>query len=131
MPQHPLEGATIVERGHIYFFYRPRIDVTAPKSFEDVARLYILLARIDSRDLVQQKGKRKADTEASERFYRWIRIGKKKMPSTTEHNRFWGLIEEATPKLEVVHELIGSVEYSTITQGERITNPCRIAGAGE
>ena len=35
------EGA--IERGHIYFFYRPKVQLEEARSFDDVQRFYILL----------------------------------------------------------------------------------------
>lgn len=33
----------LLEQGHIYFFYRPKIDIETPKDLNDIQRLYIVL----------------------------------------------------------------------------------------
>jgi hypothetical protein len=48
----------------------------------------------------------------------------------TEHNRFWGIIEEATHDYEKIHHLIVSEHYTTLTLGERVSPTCRPAGEG-
>jgi hypothetical protein len=49
----------------------------------------------------------------------------------TEHNRFWGIIEEATHDYEKIHHLIVSEHYTTLTLGERVSPSCRPAGEGQ
>jgi hypothetical protein len=54
------------------------------------------------------------------------------MPSLLEeHNRFWGIIEEATHDFEKIHHLIVSEHYTTLTLGERVAPACRPAGEGK
>ncbi|KAJ7125754.1 hypothetical protein C8R43DRAFT_1029228 [Mycena crocata] len=40
-PQVREEGTT--ERGHVYFFFRPRVETTDPSSIDDVKNLHMLL----------------------------------------------------------------------------------------
>ncbi|KAF9145522.1 hypothetical protein BG015_011872 [Linnemannia schmuckeri] len=43
IPQHML-----VEKGHVYFFYRPKMDVDQPSGPDDVQKLYMLLSPDDA-----------------------------------------------------------------------------------
>jgi len=63
-------------------------------------------------------------------LYRLIRIGKKKLPSTKYHNRFWGIVEEVTEDVNTIGQLLIEENYTTITQGERTVSACRPAGEG-
>ncbi|KAF9921086.1 hypothetical protein FBU30_008939 [Linnemannia zychae] len=38
------QGVRVLEKGHVFFFYRPKIDATHPKGIEDVQKLYMLLS---------------------------------------------------------------------------------------
>jgi hypothetical protein len=117
-PSPTLPGDTeIIEKGHIYFFYRPKVGVQQVSNLNDVQRLYILLKSISS-------------DQGHAMHYRLIRIGKKKLPSIKDHNRFWGIVEESTEDLGKIHQLLSFEQYSTITRGDRTVLSCRPAGEG-
>jgi len=63
-------------------------------------------------------------------FYRLIRIGKKKLPSIKEHNRYWGVIEESTDDFQKIHAKLAAQQYTTITRGERKLLQCCPVGQG-
>jgi hypothetical protein len=98
------------------------VNLTEVHDLADIQRLYILLSR---KSPYPPSAGGQADS-----FYRLMRIGKKKLPSTREHNRFWGIVEEVTDEVPVIQGLLGSGSYSTITQGERSLQACRPAGQG-
>lgn len=56
------ERVEVLERGDIYFAYRPKIDVDSPKGIDDVQRLYMVLSPRDKDR------------------YRMVVIGQKKLP---------------------------------------------------
>lgn len=127
------EQVEVMEKGYIYFLYRPKVGAQEAKSFDDVARMYILLKTLPKKaDALSEPEEEEieGDESAAPAFYRLIRIGKKKLPSIREHNRFWGIIEEATHDYEKIHHLIVSEHYTTLTLGERVTPACRPAGEG-
>jgi len=112
----PIAQNNILEKGLIYFFYRPKIGVELAKDMNDVQRFFILLQSFPDQN---QKS-----------FNRLLRIGKKKLPSLHEHNRFWGIVEEATEDMTKIDALLGDQSYSTITRGERQLHSCIPVGEG-
>lgn len=70
------EEVQILERGNVYFFYRPKVGEFAPEGLEDIQRFYIIL---------NPEGKQ---------FYRLMVIAEKKMPSSEQLNKKgWGYVE--------------------------------------
>lgn len=67
-----LMQATFLEKGHISFFYRPKVELENASSVQDVQRFYILLEPLTS-----------ADAESS----RLIVIAKKHMPDLERHEK--------------------------------------------
>lgn len=73
-----------MEKGYIYFLYRPKVGAQEAKSFDDVARMYILLKTLPKKaDALSEPEEEEieGDESAAPAFYRLIRIGKKKLPS--------------------------------------------------
>ncbi|HEX9400353.1 MAG TPA: hypothetical protein VF912_09610 [Anaeromyxobacter sp.] len=109
--------AEVLERGDIYFFYRPRVRAPegAPEDEargpEDVQRFFIILSARD-KDL-----------------YRRIVVGRKKLPDVTGE-RFWGFVDQVARHPEPVREELGPERYETATRGERFQPGARPAGEG-
>jgi hypothetical protein len=102
----------ILERGDIYFFYRPKVDTKQAKGVRDVERFYIVLS---------PEGKK---------VYRLIIVGQKAMPQVERHERNWGFVQKvAWNPDELKGELEGGT-YETKTRGERELKPARPAGEG-
>lgn len=111
MPEQ--ESVETLERGNIYFLYRPRVEEEDPESLEDVQNMYMVLS---------PHGKDE---------YRLGIIGRKHLPDPgAKQERIWGFIEaiEKDPK-KVVDEL-GEEEYETKTRGTRHRPAARPAGEG-
>ncbi|KAK5797174.1 hypothetical protein F5H01DRAFT_358763 [Linnemannia elongata] len=60
IPQH-----MVVEKGHVYFFYRPKIDVDQPSGPDDVQKLYMLLSPDDAVGRVSTSADSKHDGSTS------------------------------------------------------------------
>src|SRR3954447_17413757 len=93
--------------------FSPRVGVSEVKDFNDVQRMYILLSKHEQRQpgirknhrtliYLIKKGAAGDVPEQTPSFFRFIRIGKKRLPSTSQHNRFWGIIEEATDDISKI-----------------------------
>jgi hypothetical protein len=108
----------ILETGHIYFFYRPKISHDTVKSFEDVGRFYVVL--------VPKEG------STSKGIYRLLLITKKKLPDVhkKKHERFWGFVDKAASDVGIIDKRLEEEHYETKTKGERTTEACRPAGEG-
>ncbi len=91
-----------LEKGDIYFFYKPKKEIVKATSITDVARFFFVLA-------------------PSEGKYRYIVLGNKKMPSTRDGgNPSWGLIQ-----------MVGGRGFAAWSPGKiNTSNSSRPAGEG-
>jgi len=102
-----------LERGNIYFFYRPRVEQEDPQELGDVQNLYLVFS------------------PHAESKYRLGIIGRKRLPDPeAKRQRIWDFISEVEkqPK-RIVKELQGE-EYETKTRGTRHLPAARPAGEG-
>lgn len=105
-----------VEKGDIYFFYRPKVNTQRVNTLEDVQRLHVVLAP-DNRDTA-----------------RLFLVGKKRMPeiikgkpkSTT---REW-IMNDLMGKPKEIGEALVPLEYETKTRGEQEQGEAIPAGEG-
>ncbi|KAG8942129.1 hypothetical protein FRC03_003623, partial [Tulasnella sp. 419] len=112
----------ILEKGHIYFFYREKVGLEGtPEDIDDVAKFHMLFV---------VRGKTK---------YRFVVIGKKRLPDREKSGRevFWGTVEKSGENLqELVGKKgegeggLGEKSYETKTRGTRHIPPARLAGRG-
>ncbi len=104
--------ANLLERGDIFFLYRPRVDLAEAHSLDDVQRLYVIL---------HPRGRDR---------YRRLIIGRKRMPEVGAHERHWGFIDRVASSPEPILDDLHEVHYTTRTRGERRLSPARPAGEG-
>src|SRR5438876_3425749 len=105
----------VLEQGHIYFFYRPRVETHEPESIEEIQRLYMIL---------HPRGQDK---------YRMLVIGHKKLPEASKagKQKYWAFIDRVvsnTKQLE--QQTLKEQHYDTATHGERTQPAARPAGEG-
>eukprot|EP00877_Chromochloris_zofingiensis_P013473 jgi/Chrzof1/837/Cz01g30210.t1 len=108
--QQPAE--TPIEEGHVYFFYRPRVDVDHPKALRDVQRFEMIMKPTSG-------GKA-----------RLIIIGKKRLPDPARHERFFGYVEAVADDVKSLTADLGEQHYDTKTKGERTVQAARAVGEG-
>ena len=113
-PSSPAPTVKVLERGHIYFFYRPRVDEQEAKGPADVRRFYMVL---------HPHGKRR---------YRLVIIGEKRLPAVTRagDRKSWGFVEKVSSRAEGVEDELDPETYATKTRGERHVPAARPAGEG-
>ncbi len=104
--------ASVLERGDIFFLYRPRVDRREARSLDDVQRLYVIL-RSRGRD-----------------EYRRLVIGRKRMPKAGAHERYWAFVDRVARDPGAIIDDLREVRYTTRTRGERALSPARPAGEG-
>lgn len=105
--------AEVLERGDIYFVYRPKVEEESPRGLDDVQRLYVVLSPED------------------ERRYRLIAVGRKRMPEIEDGNeQNWSFVEKVTREAGDIEEQLRGETYETKTRGERHQPPARPAGEG-
>jgi len=109
MPETDLET---LERGNLYFVFRPTVEEDDPEGLADVQN-FCLVTSVHGEDR-----------------YRSLIVGRKKLPEpeASGERRYWGFVDAVLedPK-EIVDELKGE-EYETETRGERHKPPARVKG---
>ncbi|KAJ9296862.1 hypothetical protein DTO271G3_5061 [Paecilomyces variotii] len=104
--------SNILEKGIIYFFFRPRVNVEEPHSLNDVARSFCVL-RPTPLGATLDKGRVEAQN------CRLLMLPKKKFP-TSGRERDMGFVEKAGMSMKDLHEqFIAGGSYETSTRGER------------
>lgn len=103
-----------LERGNIYFFYRPRVEEEDPQGKSDLQRLYMLL-----------------NPNRSGR-YRLIVIGQKHLPDPQKsgRQRQWAFVDRVRQSPREIRRYLEDETYSTKTRGERHLPAARAAGEG-
>jgi len=103
-----------LERGNLYFFYRPKLEQDDPGSRADVQRLYLVLSP-DRRDR-----------------YRLAVIGRKRLPDPGRSGRarFWCFVQKVTNRADTIERELQETSYSTKTRGARRAPAARPAGEG-
>jgi len=131
----------VIERGHIYFFYRPKVQHEEVHSIDDVGKLHMLLvpnvsgADAEQMNLVAQGADAAPPPESTtkdKKHFRLIIVGKKKLPDP-EHERhvpIWATVIFLGDNLHDLEKKLGEKTYETKTRGTRHTPPVRLAGRG-
>lgn len=104
--------ANVLERGDIFFLYRPKVQTEAVHGLEDVQRFYIVL-KPSGREL-----------------YRRIVIGRKYLSDIEDKERNWGFVDKVMRSPEELDEDLDPHVYRTRTRGERWQPAARPAGEG-
>ena len=108
-------ASNVLEKGIIYFFFRPRVSIDDPQGVEDVSRSFFVLrptplgAQLDS-------GQGPVDKDARCRL---MILPKKKFPESGSE-REMGFVEKANQSIKDLQEkFIAGSTYQTSTRGER------------
>ncbi|PGH23811.1 hypothetical protein AJ80_02059 [Polytolypa hystricis UAMH7299] len=103
--------SNILEKGIIYFFFRPKVSVDEPEGVSDVARTFMVL-----RPLPQGATLTEGPIGDSGNC-RLLMLPKKVLPQSSRE-RFMGFVEKAGATAQTVKEsFLGSNEYETKTRG--------------
>lgn len=140
-----------IERGHIYFFYRPRVELEEVHSVDDVQRFHILLVpRPPEFSTSSASNTTNADDEGemnllsagadavpaaettgeTKKHFRLISVGKKTLPDPEEGGRkgkgrkatFWATVATVGEDLKNLESDLRGKEYETKTRGR--VDPC-------
>ncbi|KAK1142687.1 hypothetical protein N8T08_007492 [Aspergillus melleus] len=113
--------SNILEKGIIYFFYRPRVNISEPQSINDVARSFIVMRPTP---LGATLGEDQGTVEAGSKC-RLMALPKKKFP-TSGNEREMGFVEKAGQSMKALHDsFMAGGKYETATQGERSVEEAR------
>ena len=103
----------VLERGDIFFVYRPRVQEESAEGLQDVQRSYMVLS---------PEGKRR---------HRLIVLGQKRLPDIQDGgDRVWGYVEAVKPDPRKLEDALDRRTYRTKTRGERVQPEARPAGEG-
>lgn len=114
-------SSNILEKGIIYFFFRPRVNIDDPHSVNDVARSFFVLRPTPlGAELDEGQGPLNKDARC-----RLLMLPKKKLP-TSPKERDMGFVEKAGQTMNDLQEnFIASSTYQTATRGERTVEEAR------
>ena len=101
-----------LERGKASVFYRPRVETFEPEGLDDVQRLMIVLA---------PEGRRRR---------RVITVGRKRLPNSGRHDRFWGFVDLVLDSEADLRAALSSHTYGTKTRGVRHLPAAKPVGKG-
>ena len=105
------EAVRLLENGTIAFFYRPRVEEQHPGELGDVQRLLLLLSPDGSP------------------FQRLIALGRKPLPRSKRHDRFWGFVDLVLTPCDM-NNALGAQLYGTKTRGLRHLPAARLFAEG-
>ena len=107
------ENPQLLERGNLYFLYRPKVEQASVDALEDVQRFYLVLEPY-GRD-----------------WFRLITFGKKSLPSIDETNQQgWCFVESVSKEGGDIEEGLRRETYETKTRGDRTQPAARPVGEG-
>jgi len=107
----------VLERGDLFFFYRPDVDQEAPGGLTDVRRFHMVL---------------RPDGGKSSRV---ITIGRKTLPEAPDSGggpdqTHWAFVQNVFKDAKSLTAALGGADYDTQAQGERHLPPARPVGEG-
>jgi hypothetical protein len=103
-----------LERGNIYFLYRPRVEIEEAHGPADVQNFYCVLS---PHGIAR---------------YRLLLIGRQHLPDPAAggRERFWSFVSMVRDEAKDVADELGAFEYETETRGRRHQGAARPAGEG-
>jgi hypothetical protein len=103
----------VLERGDIFFVYRPRVQEDSAEGLEDVQRSYMVLS---------PEGKQR---------HRLIVLGQKRLPKIRDGgDRVWGYVDMVERDPRKIEDELDRQTYRTKTRGQRVRPEARPAGEG-
>ncbi|KAF9109643.1 hypothetical protein BGX27_007375 [Mortierella sp. AM989] len=134
--QEEVSAQRVIEKGHAFFFYRPKIDVDKPSGADDIQKFYILLSpdeavgRPATEDKVGQLDISSKPSHDDKPNHRLLIIPKKTLPSPGKgiQSRTWAFVDETSADLDEVEKKLERYTYSTKTRGERTQESARLIG---
>lgn len=102
--------SSILEKGIIYFFFRPRVNTTNPQGIEDVARSYIILRPLP---LGAKLGDGPLEDAGNARL---LALPKKMLPKS-KRDRFLVFVDKGEATVKDLRDQLQGSEYATKTVG--------------
>ena len=110
----PRNQVQTLERGDVYFLFRPRIGEEHPEKLEDVQRMYVVLS-----------------PQGLQR-YRLLVVGRKQLPEPEQsgQEKNWGFVDIVREDAESIENRLDPQVYETKTRGQRHLSAVRPIGEG-
>ncbi|KAL9656246.1 hypothetical protein ABK040_007861 [Willaertia magna] len=99
----------VLEKGHLYFLYRPKVDLKEARDADDIQRLILLMIP--------------EHQEGHEEKKRALIIPKKKLPE--KNQRLLMINSQVDEEMDNLAEHLKKETYQTFTRGERTLEACR------
>ncbi|KAJ7578168.1 hypothetical protein C8J56DRAFT_357569 [Mycena floridula] len=126
-----------IERGHIYFFYRPKVQLEEVNSLDDVRNFQMILVPRPPESVSCMKETDEitaAPADEPKKRYRLIVVGKKRLPDPARvHGRkesAWATVTRVGDDLDELEKGLGEKTYETKTRGIRHEEPVRLVARG-
>jgi len=117
--QEEQDTHNILEKGHVYFYYRPKMNIQEAQTLDDVQMLYILLCpKFQAAELLPSL---EGSVEKKKPVYmnRLLTISKKKLPEINERSRYWAFVAVSSKDMSEINDWLAGEKYLTKTRGER------------
>ncbi|KAF9916989.1 hypothetical protein BX616_002245 [Lobosporangium transversale] len=130
------DESVVVEKGHAFFFYRPKVDTKDISGTQDVQKFYLLLSPDDAagrpapEDKLEQGDEARKPSHEGKPCHRLLVIPQKTFPSPGKgpKSRVWAFVDEASSDLDDLEKRLERYSYSTKTRGDRTQEPARLIG---
>lgn len=109
----PERTLSLLERGRVRFFVRPRVELETVRSFSDVQKLAVVL---------EPRGGGLA---------RSVHVGRKRMPDSRVREREWAYVDRVGRADELIASLTEASTYMTKTKGVRRQQGARSIASGD
>lgn len=155
----PCRPLGTIERGHVYFFYRPKVQHEEVHDIDDVRNFHMLLIPRPPEFSVHIEGQQPSGVEKDSHpddemsviaegadvvpappprdqpktHFRLITVGKKRLPDPDAPGGkgvYWASVTAVGDDLHGLEQGLGERSYETKTRGERHEGPARLAGRG-
>ncbi|XP_051120047.1 uncharacterized protein LOC127243872 [Andrographis paniculata] len=117
----------ILEKGDIFFFYRPKVAKEAAHGESDVQQFYLFLRPQNSGG---GDGSSDGGAQPQAAAVRYIIMGRKRLPEESERRPFWGFVQMVTKQIQHLKDALKGEIYETTTKGQRHLPDARAAGEG-
>lgn len=104
--------AKVLERGGIFFLYRPKVGLAGVRGLDDVQRVSVILKPKDRPR------------------WRHVVIGRKRLPEPDDRERGWAFVDLVAGGIDDLADELDPRTYETRTRGTRTQAPARPAGEG-
>lgn len=110
---HSQSAPQVLEKGNLYFVYRPRVQHETVNSLDDIQRVHMVMG------------------PHGRQWFRLMTLGKKSLPDLgAENQQGWAFVETVSESAKDLEAGLRREEYETKTRGDRTQPAARPVGEG-